>query len=60
MAFLLVVSGPPGAGKSTVSRILADKFEPSVLVEGDAFFGFQAFLFPLLVFTILPTITTSH
>jgi len=40
MAFLLVVSGPPGAGKSTVSHILAGKFERSVLVAGDAFFEF--------------------
>ena len=39
---LLVVSGPPGAGKSTVARILADRASPSVLVEGDAFFGFLA------------------
>ena len=42
MGFLLVVTGPPGAGKSTVSRRLADAFDPSVLVEGDAFFGFLA------------------
>ena len=42
MGFLLIVSGPPGAGKSTVSRRLADSFDPSVLVEGDAFFGFLA------------------
>jgi hypothetical protein len=42
MGFLLVVTGPPGAGKSTVSRRLADAFESSVLVEGDAFFGFLA------------------
>jgi predicted ABC-type ATPase len=40
METLLVVTGPPGAGKSTVARILADSFESSVLVEGDAFFGF--------------------
>lgn len=42
MGSLLVVTGPPGAGKSTVSRLLADSFERSVLVEGDAFFGFLA------------------
>jgi hypothetical protein len=39
---LLVVTGPPGAGKSTVARILADRVEPSVLVEGDSFFAFLA------------------
>jgi predicted ABC-type ATPase len=42
MASLLIVTGPPGAGKSTVTRFLADRFEPSVLVEGDAFFAFLA------------------
>lgn len=39
---LLVVTGPPGAGKSTVARLLADRFDPSVLVDGDAFFAFVA------------------
>jgi predicted ABC-type ATPase len=39
---LLIITGPPGAGKSTVARVVADRFEPSVLVEGDAFFGFLA------------------
>jgi cytidylate kinase len=34
------VTGPPGSGKSTVSEALADRWEPSVLVEGDAFFRF--------------------
>jgi predicted ABC-type ATPase len=42
MGSLIVVSGPPGAGKSTVARLLAERAEPSVLVEGDAFFGFLA------------------
>lgn len=37
---LLIVTGPPGAGKSTVSALLAARFEPSALVQGDAFFGF--------------------
>jgi predicted ABC-type ATPase len=37
---LLVITGPPGAGKSTVAEALADSFEPSVLVAGDEFFGF--------------------
>lgn len=42
MGSLLVVTGPPGAGKSTVARILADDAERSVLVEGDQFFAFLA------------------
>jgi predicted ABC-type ATPase len=39
-ASLLVVTGPPGAGKSTVARLVSQHFDVSVLVEGDAFFGF--------------------
>jgi cytidylate kinase len=39
-ASLLVVTGPPGAGKSTVARLVAQQLDVSVLVEGDAFFGF--------------------
>ncbi len=35
-----MVTGPPGAGKSTVAQVLADQLERSVLVEGDAFFRF--------------------
>jgi cytidylate kinase len=42
MGSLLVVTGPPGAGKSTVSSLLAHRAARSVLVEGDAFFGFLA------------------
>lgn len=42
MGSLLVVTGPPGAGKSTVSRLIADRFESNLLVEGDAFFPFLA------------------
>ncbi|MEM9711770.1 MAG: AAA family ATPase [Actinomycetota bacterium] len=42
MASLIAVSGPPGAGKSTVSAGLAARAERSMLVEGDAFFGFVA------------------
>jgi cytidylate kinase len=37
---LIVVAGPPGAGKSTVARLLADSFSRSVLVVGDDFFAF--------------------
>ncbi|MGH9185228.1 MAG: AAA family ATPase [Acidimicrobiales bacterium] len=39
---LLVITGPPGAGKSSVARMLADSAERSALVEGDKFFGFLA------------------
>jgi adenylate kinase family enzyme len=37
---LVVVTGPPGAGKSTVAGILTNRARRSVLVDGDAFFGF--------------------
>ena len=36
---LIVVTGPPGAGKSSVSEELAKRWKPSALVPGDAFFG---------------------
>jgi energy-coupling factor transporter ATP-binding protein EcfA2 len=42
MGSLLVVTGPPGAGKSTVARLLAGRASPGALVEGDAFFAFLA------------------
>jgi cytidylate kinase len=37
---LLVVTGPPGAGKSTVAALVADGLPRSVLIEGDAFMAF--------------------
>ncbi|QYG93095.1 ATP-binding protein [Iamia sp. SCSIO 61187] len=40
MGDLLVVSGPPGAGKTALAAAIADRWDPSVLIEGDAFFGF--------------------
>lgn len=40
MASLLVITGPPGAGKSTVAALVAKQSDPSVLIEGDAFFTF--------------------
>ena len=39
MSGLIVVTGPPGAGKSTVAGILVGRFELSALVAGDAFFA---------------------
>ena len=42
MSSLLVVTGPPGSGKSTVSAALAQRSGPSTLVEGDRFFAFLA------------------
>ncbi len=40
MGDLLIVSGPPGAGKTAIAAAIADRYDPSVLIEGDAFFGF--------------------
>jgi adenylate kinase family enzyme len=41
MAALLVITGPPGAGKSTVARACCDRNDgPTVLVDGDRFFQF--------------------
>ncbi len=35
---IVVISGPPGAGKSAVAGALAARIERSVLIDGDAFF----------------------
>lgn len=40
MASLLVVTGPPGAGKSALARMLVGRATPSALVEGDVFGAF--------------------
>jgi cytidylate kinase len=40
MGDLLVVTGPPGAGKSTVASLLAEHGHRSALVPGDDFFAF--------------------
>lgn len=50
VADVIVVSGPPGAGKSSIGAVLVDMFEPSALVEGDSFFGFlrRGFIEPWL------------
>ncbi|SKC61933.1 AAA family ATPase [Krasilnikoviella flava] len=39
MGDVVVVTGPPGSGKSAVGAALAAQLDPSVLVEADWFFG---------------------
>jgi cytidylate kinase len=39
-AELVVVTGPPGAGKSTVAALVAQAYPTVALVPGDAFFAF--------------------
>jgi cytidylate kinase len=47
---LVVITGPPGAGKSSVSEILAHQRRPSALVTGDSFFAMikQGYILPWL------------
>lgn len=42
MGSLLVISGPPGAGKSAVTAHIARRLEVGVVVAGDSFFSFLA------------------
>jgi predicted kinase len=37
---ILILTGPPGAGKTTVAEILAERSERAVHLESDAFFRF--------------------
>jgi hypothetical protein len=39
MGELAIISGPPGAGKSSVSEHLVNGFRPGALVAGDSFFA---------------------
>jgi hypothetical protein len=50
MGELVIVTGPPGAGKSSVSAELTKSFEPSALVPGDSFFAMirQGYVLPWL------------
>lgn len=34
--FLLILTGPPGSGKTTVAPLVAEHFTPSVVIEADA------------------------
>ena len=38
-SFLLILTGPPGSGKTTVGRLLAGEFNPSAVVDADFFWA---------------------
>ena len=61
-ASLLVITGPPGAGKSAVAEAVADRFERSVLVTGDSFFAFvrQGYVMPWLPESHAQNTTVTH
>ena len=50
VAELIVITGPPGAGKSSVAEHLTNSFTPSALVPGDSFFAMikQGYILPWL------------
>lgn len=50
MGELVIIAGPPGAGKSSVSEHLVNEFTPSALVAGDSFFAMikNGYLLPWL------------
>jgi cytidylate kinase len=50
MGELVIIAGPPGAGKSSVSEHLVNEFTPSALVAGDSFFAMikQGYILPWL------------
>lgn len=40
MPHVVIVTGPPGSGKSSVAEALCERYDRTVHIEGDAFFGF--------------------
>ena len=54
MGVVVVVTGPPGSGKSAMADRLVNQFEPSALVAGDDFFAF------LRSGAIAPWLTEAH